>query len=464
MAIFVTPPIFAENNQPKKVVIVGAGLAGLTTAYRLQQNGMEVDVYEARNRVGGRILTVKIGDKIAELGAQSIINDGASNHILRLIEELNLDVVENKVNRNQSYFDGKELIPLPQLLKNKQFDPKELRIQLNNLALTSKNMREVLNGILEEEDPFYKVLAVRLANYEGAAIEKLSTYYTEALYHMLLSALAAARKEEENFTSLLSIKGGNALLPEKLAQKLEDKLHFNQVLKIISKQPDDSFILTFQNGLQVKADIVVLAMPSSVYENIIFEENILPSKRLDDMKSVKYGTNAKIMIPFFHSPPKGIRFNNDDVGCAFDISNNILTLHYINSLGPFSSETILDIYKQNRCMIETVFRDTCPPFASPVIAEDKAFAIYKGPIGYSWPTDPYAKGSYFYIAPGQESLLMAVTQEQEELVRTLFAPIDQKLYFVGEHTSILKEAFGTMEAACESGERISRLILKANGA
>ncbi|MCI0616191.1 FAD-dependent oxidoreductase, partial [bacterium] len=52
----------AEEKQPA-VVVIGAGLAGLTTAYRLQQKGIAVHVYEARNRVGGRIFTVRLGDR-----------------------------------------------------------------------------------------------------------------------------------------------------------------------------------------------------------------------------------------------------------------------------------------------------------------------------------------------------------------------------------------------------------------
>ena len=39
-------------NETPKVVVVGAGFAGLTTAYRLNQKGMDVHVYEERNRVG----------------------------------------------------------------------------------------------------------------------------------------------------------------------------------------------------------------------------------------------------------------------------------------------------------------------------------------------------------------------------------------------------------------------------
>jgi hypothetical protein len=54
---------------------------------------------------------------------------------------------------------------------------------------------------------------------------------------------------------------------------------------------------------------------------------------------------------------------------------------------------------------------------------------------------------------------MSITEEKEEKFKTAFVPI-QNLYFAGEHTSISLEVPGTMEAACESGERIARAILK----
>ncbi len=70
-----TASLFAQNQNPK-VVVIGAGIAGLTTAHRLQQAGMNVNLYEARSRVGGRIFTVSIGGHPVELGGQNITDGG----------------------------------------------------------------------------------------------------------------------------------------------------------------------------------------------------------------------------------------------------------------------------------------------------------------------------------------------------------------------------------------------------
>ena len=106
MSIFLTATsIFAESTSPK-VVVVGAGLAGLTTAYRLQQNGADVEVYEARNRVGGRVLSVNINGAIGELGGQSITDGGEAKTMRRLIDEFGLELEDGLVSLNQSYWDN----------------------------------------------------------------------------------------------------------------------------------------------------------------------------------------------------------------------------------------------------------------------------------------------------------------------------------------------------------------------
>ena len=165
-----------------------------------------------------------------------------------------------------------------------------------------------------------------------------------------------------------------------------------------------------------------------------------------------------MIIPLSHPPAKRIGFYNDRVGSYFDTDGSIFYMHYIGKPAGFLKRRF---YKPTaeRGLCWKWDLETYAPLIPPVFATDESFASYDGPVGYSWPNDPYVKGSYSYIAPGQEIMLTATKEEHGEVVKTLFAPIDQKLYFAGEHASILGEVPGTMEAACESGESAARMIL-----
>lgn len=458
-----TTSILAENKNPK-VAVIGAGLAGLTAAHRLQQEGRDVDLYEARNRVGGRVFTVKINGHIGELGAQNITDGGEALHLYRLINEFGLEVNESRVNLNLCYFNGKDFLPVDQLLRNKQFNPSILRARIHELAATSHNMKDILDGLMEKSDPLYKVSAVRLAAYEGAPPEKLSLFYIETLFHTLLGGISSVHQgngEEETYANVASIKGGNALLPEKIAESLGPHIHLNKVLTKVAKDREGLFLLTFQDGQEVKVDQLVLAIPCSVYEDIHFEETVIPFDRLKAIQSVQYGTNAKILIPFSTCPSKRRGIINDQIVSFFEPIHQILTIYYTGATSLFSKETISKAYFQAKPMLEMGFEEDYPSFVHPIFAEDRSSAIYQNPVGYSWPNDPYAKGSYSYISPGQENVLTDISEEKGEKFKTLFTPIDN-LYFAGEHTSILLEVPGTMEAACESGERVARAILKTH--
>jgi monoamine oxidase len=444
----------SQQKSPPKVVVIGAGIAGLTTAYRLQQQGVDVEVYEARARVGGRILSVQVDDQMGELGAQSIFDGGEAENLCRLIDESGLEIHSDTINMDSAYFTCGKLIPSHKLFS--PFEPDSLQKQLTALRKKSSTMFEVLTALFEASDPAFKYLSVRLAGYEGAPIENLSSYYTQTLTHMLLGGISVAH--QESTVKLASIRGGNSRLPEKLAMALMGRIHLNAPLASVSKATNGAYKLLFQDGQTASADILVLAIPCSVYTDIHFEETIIPQERLAAIRSVHYGTNAKILIPFPEAPEKRITLINDRIGAFFNANRHLLTCYYTGESSRFLAGTINDALDKERPMLESGY--SYSSLTPAILARDAAFVQYDGPTGYSWPNDPYAKGSYSYIAPGQETLLTATAILGGESVKTLFAPIAKTLYFAGEHASILQDVPGTMEAACESGERTARMIAK----
>lgn len=80
------------------IAVVGAGLTGLTTAYRLKQRGNRVVVYEATDRIGGAIKSLHREGYLAELGPSSLATPSAA--VATLLSELGLD--SSRVNADSS--------------------------------------------------------------------------------------------------------------------------------------------------------------------------------------------------------------------------------------------------------------------------------------------------------------------------------------------------------------------------
>src|SRR5436190_17298505 len=76
------------------VVVVGAGMAGLTAARSLAEAGLKVLVVEAQDRIGGRIWTRHVGDEAIEMGAEFI--HGRPPELWALIEEAGLETYERE--------------------------------------------------------------------------------------------------------------------------------------------------------------------------------------------------------------------------------------------------------------------------------------------------------------------------------------------------------------------------------
>lgn len=427
----------------KTIAIIGAGLAGLTAAYRLQQAGFSPQVFEARNRVGGRVLTVDIQGTPLELGGQNIADGGDAKNIVKLTEELGLELITKKRLFNLKYFDGEKVIDPNPFIKATNFDPENLL----RLRETCANMHEVLKTVFPHDEFLYKIFALRLLGYEGLAPEKLSSHYVETLYYMLKGGFSHAHQGEESYFEHLMVQGGNSRLPEALAKHVPVRL--NHPITTISKT-DTGYLLNQTDSF----DILVLAIPCTVFADIKID--FIPPQTLQAISQVPYGKNAKIFVPVNPDEQGTAQYSNDRMVAFFHGYRHALGLYYLGAASSFTPSTIESTLQQDLPFLKQVY--SLSPHLPAVCAADENLKSYSSPVGHSWPLDPYAKGSFSAIGAGQEALFTSLTTYHNEPVKTLFQPIDNTLFFAGEHTSILFDVCGTMEAAVESGERCARHI------
>ncbi len=459
MALFTSMHVNSPIEHVPKVTVIGAGLAGLTAAYYLHKAGIEVEVYEARKRVGGRIHSVYLDGNTVELGGQNITDGGKNRHFINLMDELGLESVSSLQALNGHCINNKTCISIKELIQKRGWKAESLKKRLFNTAQKAHTMQDVIDDMFDADDPLYTVSRVRLAAYEGGLPENLSTVYTDTLYHVLLGSISAVHNDT-NYIEHSNIKGGNSLLPARLSRALGTRVHLGMPLKVVQKDANGTYKLTFENGFETSAHILVLAIPCSVYESIDFQETVFPKEKLASIKQIRYGQNAKIIVPLTDAAKERRYFLTDYMISFLNKDNNILTLYYVGNSSHFSATSVKALYQKSIEDLKVAFPVKMFPTLTPVLATDEAFGCYKGPVGYSWPNDTYARGSYAYISPGQESLLKAVHEEEGYPVKTLFGSIDQTLYFAGEHTSNLFDVPGTMEAACQSGKSVADIIGK----
>lgn len=434
-----------------RIIVIGAGFSGLTTAYRLMQKGCDVVLYEARERVGGRVLSVLLEDENgmqypAELGAQNIKHGGDAKHVLALANELSLDVrYESREHMHLKYFDGVTTHDLAMLLKTYNFTPESLWQNLVDMSKKAKDMDEILRKLFHSNEVLYQSSRALLTAYEGGVPEKLSPRYITTLYTMLTPTFECAQ-----------INDGNVKIAEVLAQQLGSRIKVKKILMKIEKNKEGDFIVTFHDGETAQAAVVVLTIPCPVYKDISFGDTVISHDRLKNIQNVGYGSSATMLVPVAKKDVSEYTVYLNQSLISWKVAkSDPVTLYYFGKYARFTDGSLQELFSNALPLIKHEY--TLSNDKSPCVARDKNFAVYHQPVAHSWSEDPFAQGAYSYIGAKQEEIFTAQTECAGEKVRTLFAPINN-LFFAGEHTTILLDVLGTMEAAVESGERIARII------
>jgi len=272
----------------KKIVVLGAGISGLATAYLLKQKGHDVTLLEKRSEVGGSIETSYENGFLFDRGPNSALE--TTPLIARFVEELNLNdqlVYANKAANKRYILRNNTLHALPMspltFLKTKLFSTKaKLRLFAEPFIGKSKDgyyqsIAEFVTRRLGREfldyaiNPF--VAGVYAGNPESLSVKSAfpKLYALEEKYGGLIVGTIKSIKERKQraekskqSAKMLSFKDGMIVLPKAFAKYLGNNLLLQADVKNIEKH-DDGYTISCvhkDENINIPADIVISTLPA----------------------------------------------------------------------------------------------------------------------------------------------------------------------------------------------------------
>ncbi|MEU4692500.1 FAD-dependent oxidoreductase [Actinoplanes sp. NPDC023714] len=257
----------------RRVAVVGAGMAGLGAARALADRGAEVQVWEARDRVGGRTHGVDLDGFTFDLGA-NWLQQYDDNALARLAEKLGLGVVATDF--GDPLVLGTAAGPVPEELE------RELRARLDHAAPQAA-IADVLEEWLVDPGPFAVEEILRLVDAEivmdsGAPLSWLSARY----------GFEPGVGEGDRW-----IVGSYRLLVDHLAGGLDVRLG-RPVRRIVLS---DSGVRLAGDGFEAGADAVIVTVPLPVLREIRFEPG-LPEGHVAALERLGAGRVEKVVLRF----------------------------------------------------------------------------------------------------------------------------------------------------------------------
>jgi monoamine oxidase len=468
----------------KKVVIVGAGMAGLNAAYQLSKVGIKAAVYEGSFRLGGRILT-HYNDALQmgihpEFGGDFV--DSTHADMIALSNEFNLELIDMYAESKATglvhetfFFEGRH-IPEEEIIKEfKKVAPKMLKdaeslgedydtpLALVFDKMTLKDYIKSLNCAQWLKDIF---TAAYLAEFGLDTSEQSAINILDMIDTNTSEGFKIFGDSDEKYR----IKEGNSKLIENIASKLPQPVVLNSMLTAIAKK-GEKYILSFKDKQDVEADFVVLTIPFTMLRDVQLDlPDMTPEKR-NSIQELGYGQNNKLFIGYENRPWRegknkfyGYLFHknihdawdsssiksvasNKGVYCCFfggDESIRLSKVAINNKYAPANHIWKTDLPEAEIVKYLNELEDVFPG-SKKSYANKHVFA--------AWSTYPWVKASYTCPKPGQWNTAMLYTSE----------PVGD-VYFAGEHCSVDYQGF--MNGAAETGrlaaEQIVAKIKKAH--
>ncbi|HEY4332948.1 MAG TPA: NAD(P)/FAD-dependent oxidoreductase [Ilumatobacteraceae bacterium] len=401
-----------------KVVVVGAGLSGLVAASRCRDRGDDVVVLEARNRVGGRLCSVRghLGaGQFGELGAETIY--AGHDNVLGLTRELDLDAVAC------GYFDP--LAP-PMLFDRRVLAETERRTITGWLtAAYASNPPEPFENLEAWTNRLRAPRDVR-------AFLVSFTQYTPVTSLRHADAAEFARQLAHGSDSY-RIVGGNDLIATRLAARLDVRL--GQRVRVVDWSGPGVRVETDDDTL--RADAVVVAVPGPLTIGIGFWP-ALPAEKVIALSELTYGTAAKVIVQYAEREAVAAAVGH---GCFTDGMPPWIVEQSAHQPGDAAAvSTLLGGDAEPAVIDESVFA----AFDASVGALTGTAVTRIGQLSHSWTHDELA--GVIVRAP--------LGDQRTRVLPHVQRPLGSRVFFAGEHTDD-RVGPGGLEGATRSGLRVA---------
>lgn len=451
----------ARAANRNKVIVVGAGLSGLNAALLLEEQGVDVQVLEGRQRIGGRVLSQRNVPGNPESGGTTVYPGYA--RVLDACKRFKVDLID--VTPIVPFFRDRELV-----LDGKLVTPAEWPTHpRNTLPANARNSMPwaYLNPIIGRSNPLkttdawldpanakYDVSLRQWLTELGVPDETIELCWNinpgygttaddvSAMMIMFSAAFTMSQMRLAGRTYGYTAVGGNQSIPEAMAKGLRKPVRLG--CNVVGIRSDDQGAeVHCADGTIFKADHVISSLPTSVLRRVRIDPLVKGAQ------AVAINTLAGQPVNLLHLTVKKPFWEEDGRNPAVfsdGIASMIVPERDAKSPKDVLSLTIW-VRGRHATWMDTLQHDD----AVAAIVDDfcRIRPAAKGKVEpkayHSWYQDQFAAGDWALWAPGQVSAFASAVGKSHG-----------RIHFCGEHTAVSNRG---MEGAMESGERAAFEIL-----
>lgn len=433
---------------PQRIVVVGAGLAGLTAAHELSASGAAVTILEARRRIGGRVWTVRDGfadGQHGELGAEFI--DEGHDRMRRLAARFDVPLVRvlerGFAHRIRVPHDGHRLTRSgPWDMLQEKLSPLIRRYKLARGRDEAESIRDIASWSVDDwlaqqgADPEERALAVTIRGFFLADPAELSAL-------PVVAQLADSGSPAQ--MPVFRVAGGSSRLIDAMAAASRARLLLQHAVESVAQASDRVVVtMTDAGGLrqEIECDAVVMAVPATTLRQMTITPP-LPEEQQKAIARLRYGRATKVVVQCASAGLRSRRAQaiatDGPLGAFWDATEGQPST--ANSVIAFLAGAAASpqLQEASRGGGAALLSDLCwlGLAGTRVIATERT----------TWENDPYALGGYAYADPAFDPAW-----------KPLLSRRAGRIVFAGEHTSGSFQ--GYMEGAVESGERAATQLLE----